>query len=262
MTETLHIGDNLEFMKSLPSGSINLIYSDILYGTGRNFGDYQDIKADRKIVEAFYIPRIKEMHRLLKDDGSIYLQCDTRINHWLRLILDDIFGYNNFRNEIIWYYRKWANISDKFLETHDTILFYTKSNEYCFNLQYQEYSEKTKERKKNKLRLHGKKLGFQNDYTKGSPMHDCFIDIPFIPAMAIERREVNYPTQKPLALMERIVKASSNEGDICADFFAGSGSFGVTAKRLNRSVILCDINKKAIDICKKRLTAENNLFIQ
>ena len=100
MTETLHTGDNLEYMRTLESESIDLIYSDILYGTGRNFGDYQDIKADRKTVEAFYIPRITEMHRLLKNTGSIYLQMDTRINHYVRLILEDIFGIDNFRNQI------------------------------------------------------------------------------------------------------------------------------------------------------------------
>ena len=99
ITETLHCGDNLEYMKTLPSNSIDLIYNDLLYGTGRNFGDYKDIKADRKTVEDFYIPRITEMHRLLKDTGSIYLQMDTRINHWMRCIMDDVFGYNNFRNE-------------------------------------------------------------------------------------------------------------------------------------------------------------------
>ena len=100
MTETLHIGDNLEYMKSLQSESIDLIYSDILYGTGRDFGDYKDIKADRKTVEAFYSPRITEMHRLLKQTGSIYLQMDFKISHWVRLILEDVGLL--FQNEIVW----------------------------------------------------------------------------------------------------------------------------------------------------------------
>ena len=100
MQETLNCGDNLEFMKTLKSGSIDLIYSDILYGTGRDFGDYKDLPSNRQTIDDFYIPRIAEMHRLLKDTGYIYLQMDTRISHWLRVVMDDIFGYNNFRNEI------------------------------------------------------------------------------------------------------------------------------------------------------------------
>ena len=94
--------DNMELLKQLPNNYIDLIYCDILYGTGRNFGDYQDLKCDRKIIEEHYTPRLQEMHRVLKDTGSIYLQMDTRINHWIRCLMDDVFGYDNFRNEIIW----------------------------------------------------------------------------------------------------------------------------------------------------------------
>jgi site-specific DNA-methyltransferase (adenine-specific) len=92
--------DNLELLAEMPNSSIDLIYSDILYGTGRDFGDYQDLKPVRSIIEAHYIPRIKEMHRVLKQTGSIYLQMDSKISHWLRCILDDIFSYSNFRSEI------------------------------------------------------------------------------------------------------------------------------------------------------------------
>jgi len=91
MKTELHLGDNLEYMKSLESNSIDLIYCDILYGTGRKFKDYQDLKPKREIIKEHYIPRLTEMHRLLKNTGSIYLQMDTRINHWIRIIMDDIF---------------------------------------------------------------------------------------------------------------------------------------------------------------------------
>ena len=83
--------DNLELLKSQPDGSVDLIYCDILYGTGRNFGDYQDLKPIRSEIEAHYLPRLKEMHRVLKSTGSIYLQMDTRINHWMRILMDDVF---------------------------------------------------------------------------------------------------------------------------------------------------------------------------
>ena len=94
--------DNLELMKQIPDSYIDLIYCDVLYGTGRKFDDFQDLKPDRQIIEDFYIPRIKEMYRILKNTGSIYLQMDYRISLWIRCIVDDIFGYENFINEIIW----------------------------------------------------------------------------------------------------------------------------------------------------------------
>ena len=101
MKNQIYCCDNMELMNRLDNCSVDLIYCDILYGTGRKFADYQDLKAIRSVIEEHYIPRIKEMHRVLKDTGSIYLQMDTRINHWVRIILDDVFGYDNFRNEIV-----------------------------------------------------------------------------------------------------------------------------------------------------------------
>jgi DNA modification methylase len=96
--------DNLELLLSQPDESVDLIYCDILYGTGRNFGDYQDLKPIRSEIEAHYLPRLKEMHRVLKSTGSIYIHCDWHINHWIRCLMDDVFGYERFINEIIWCY--------------------------------------------------------------------------------------------------------------------------------------------------------------
>jgi len=101
----LYTCDNLELLKLLSDNQIDLIYCDILFGTGKKFKYYTDLKPTKKIIADFYIPRIKEMHRVLKDYGSIYIHCDYRINHWIRMIMDDCFGYDNFRNEIIWYYK-------------------------------------------------------------------------------------------------------------------------------------------------------------
>ena len=254
MTETLHTGDNLEYMQTLPSESIDLIYSDILYGTGRNFIDYKDIKADRKTVEAFYIPRITEMHRLLKQTGSIYLQMDYKISHWIRCILDDIFGIERIINEIIWCYTNVASKSKKFQCKHDNILFYSKSENYIFNEQRISLSRMPSE--KGRFGQITKEEQFEM-FAKGKRLEDWWL----IGAIHIFNTEiVGYATQKPLELMNRIILASSNEGDVCADFFAGSGSFGEAAKKLNRNVILNDINPNAIKLCKQRLNEANDLF--
>jgi len=135
----IRLSDNLELMAEIEDNTVDLIYCDILYGTGRKFKDYQDLKPKREIIEEHYIPRIKEMHRVLKDNGSIYLQMDTRINHWMRCIMDDVFEYDNFRNEISWWYKRWSNISFGYQKMHDVILFYSKDKSK-FNIQYQEYS--------------------------------------------------------------------------------------------------------------------------
>ena len=101
--------DNLELLLSQPDERVDLIYCDILYGTGKDFMDYKDLYPMREIIEEHYLPRLKEMHRVLKSTGSIYLQMDYRIVHWVRCLMDDIFGYGNFRNEIIWHYRTMKN---------------------------------------------------------------------------------------------------------------------------------------------------------
>jgi site-specific DNA-methyltransferase (adenine-specific) len=227
--------DNLELMKQMEDESVDLIYCDILYGTGKNFKDYQDLKPQRDIIEEFYIPRIKETHRILKGTGSIYLQMDWRISHWIRCILDDIFEHKNFRNEIIWKYGLGGGGNKEFAKKHDNILFYTKSKDYTFNLQYE---PATSNMMKGKMKK----------------MTDVW-DVPTLNNMAKER--VGYDTQKPKELISRIIKASSNEGDIVADFFCGSGTTLVVAKELGRQYIGCDINPKAIEITNNRLLEIN-----
>jgi len=130
----IRLSDNLELMAEIKDSTVDLIYCDILYGTGRKFKDYQDLKPKREIIEEHYIPRIKEMHRILKDTGSIYLQMDTKISHWVRCILDDVFGYDRFLNEIIWCYRSGGKSKKVFSNKHDNIFWYSKTKEYKFNL--------------------------------------------------------------------------------------------------------------------------------
>ena len=261
--------DNLDFLKTINSKSVDLIYCDVLYATGKKFKDYEDLVCGKKIVEEHYIPRIKEMYRVLKDDGSIYLQMDTRINHWLRCIMDDIFGYDCFRNEICWWYKRWSNTTYGYQKMHDVILFYSK-DKGTFNTQYQEYSQPEVIENTVRGMVDGKLVRLKDDDgnyiqreqdNKGVPLHDVWEIQHLQPTDKgyesktnglIEKR-VGYDTQKPKALIERIVKASSNEGDLVADFYLGSGTTAVVCKELGREFIGCDINQRAIDITEKRL---------
>jgi len=224
--------DNLELLLSQPNESVDLIYCDILYGTGRNFGDYQDLKPIRSEIEAHYLPRLKEMHRVLKPTGSIYLQMDWRISHWIRCLMDNVFGYDNFKNTIVWCYGAGGGHGKKyFRRTHDDIHFYTKSNEYTFNKQLNQYGSSLQDWW-NIKGLQDKSGFFQND------------------------DEIQmYATQKPKELISRFVLASTNEGDLVADYYIGSGTTAVVCKELNRNFIGCDINPKAIEITNARLDA-------
>ena len=245
--------DNLELLKSQPDESVDLIYCDILYGTGRKFADYQDLKPIKEIIYEHYLPRVNEMRRVLNENGSIYLQMDYRITHWIRCIMDDIFGYGNFRNEIIWHYRTMKNDGKSFKEKHDNILFYSKSKEYTFNADSirEEHTEATKKRYKRA------KSGFTQGELKGKGKipNDVWDDC-YLVNNQFKRESVGYATQKPKALIERIIKASSNEGDTVADYYLGSGTTAVVCKELNRNFIGCDMNPNAIEITKTRLNAE------
>ena len=227
--------DNLELLKQLPSNSIDLIYCDVLYNTGRKFDDYDDNLGTPEEAMEWYKPRLKEMKRILKDTGSIYLQMDYRLVHYMKVYMDELFGIKNFRNEIVWKYGLGGSGNREFAKKHDNILFYSKSNGYIFNIQYENATS-------NRLKGQTKK------------MTDVW-DIPTLNNMAKER--IGYNTQKPKALLERIIKASSNEGDVVADFFCGSGTSLVVAKELGRNYIGCDINPKAIEITNNRLMEIN-----
>ena len=243
--------DNLELMKQIDDNKIDLIYCDILYGTGRKFKDYTDLKPDRKIIDDFYIPRIKEMHRILKDTGNIFLHMDYRIVHWIRCIMDDIFGYNNFVNEIIWSYKNGGASKSSFSKKHDNILFYSKTNKSKYN----NIKEKSYVNKSKGYNPYTERFNDENgDYVLTNPI-DVW-DIQYINAHDKTNR-VGYDTQKPEKLLEKIILAGCDKGDIVADFFCGSGTTGVVAKQLDRQYILCDINSKAIKISEERLSNIN-----
>lgn len=274
--------DNLYLLKSMKDNCLDLIYCDILYGTGKSFKDYQDIKAERKIIEDFYIPRFQEMLRVLKDTGYIYIQMDSKISHWIRIILDDIFGYENFNNEIIWHYAKMNAVNNKFISNHDNIFSYCKSKNHDFNIQYTNNESALRTRldkfvindmiywksiknhnsqlmnsyiQSAKNRLNKQELDDEDiviDFSnKNKQKMDDVWDIPIIKGNSKENW--NYDTQKPKELLRRIIKSSSLENNIIADFFMGSGSTGEVALELNRKFIGCDIGDNACKISKERL---------
>jgi len=258
----IRLSDNLELMAEMQDNTVDLIYCDILYGTGRKFKDYQDLKPKREIIEEHYIPRLKEMHRILKDTGSIYLQMDTRINHWLRCILDDVFGYVNFIDVIIYQYSHGGN-SKYFLKRYDTILFYSKNNKPAFNKirgeKYKWINEGVKKELNNynneKLPYPKKFIDRINSFRIGKTnllsVNGGFLKNVW--NIKTERKVKRlYDTQKPKALIERIIKASSNEGDLVADFYGGSFTTAEVCKDLNRNFIGCDISEKAVAIGLER----------
>lgn len=261
MFNKVYCMDNLELMKKLPNESIDLIYCDILYNTGKKFKDYDDRLGTPQEAMKWYEPRLIEMKRILKSTGSIYLHCDYRLVHYLKVKMDEIFGLNNFRNDIIWYYGGQSRAKEISCK-HDNILRYTKSNKYIYNTQYQPYTERTLKEfrhrnEKGELCVrtcrkdkNGNKIYYYTPIKEGANITSMW-DIPLLTPSSKER--VNYDTQKPKFLLERIIKASSNEGDVVADFFMGSGTTMVVAKELGRQYIGCDINPRAVEITEKRL---------
>jgi len=205
--------------------------------------------------------RIVEMHRVLKSTGSIYLHCDPTASHYLKILLDEIFGKNNFRNEIVWSYHRWTSVSTAFQGTHDTILFYAKNKKKIeFNVQTEPYSTQSKHKAKRFTKITDGKLiqNYTEDNVREKSMRDVW-DISFLNSMSKER--TGYPTQKPLVLLHRIIKASSKEGDIVLDPFCGCATTCVAAQHLGRKWLGIDIEKQSVNILIERLTdAQGRLF--
>lgn len=196
--------------------------------------------------------RIMEMHRVLKDTGSIYLHCDPTASHHIKLMLDAVFGRKQFRNEIVWCYRGGGVPRTAFARKHDLILFYSKTSNSYFNRQYVSYSEASTKLVSSRggVSIDGK----ERDLKRGAAMPDWWIDINSLQTWTPER--TGYPTQKPLALYERIISASSNEGDMVLDPFCGCATTLVAAERLGRQWVGIDIWEKAHHTVLDRLYGE------
>lgn len=262
--------DCLQGMKKLKDESIDLIYLDPPFFTQRKqkltsrvgieyfFEDsWQDINEYLEFLKI----RFFEMKRILKKDGNIFVHCDKIANHKIRILLEEVFGKDNFRAEIIWSYKRWSNSKKGLLEGHQNIYHFSKSSEFRFNILYQEYSPSTnidqilqiRERDKKGKSIYKKNQDGDIVYggnKKGVPLNDVW-QIPFLNPKAKER--VGYPTQKPIELLEKILKIASKEGDIVLDPFLGSGTTAVTAKLLKRNFIGFDININAIELTQLRL---------
>ena len=245
--------------------------------TRKRLGGREDLAA----FLCFMGVRLIEMRRVLKNTGSLYLHCDPTASHYLKSLMDAIFGDKNFRNEIVWHYGKWSNAARYFQRNHDVILFYSKNNDYTF---YKQFSVSDDKQKKLAIGYQVNRPGgvkqlivydrakaadkiaegnydavvYRDDENPGALLHDTWCDINIINSQSRER--MGYPTQKPLALYERIISASSNEGDIVLDPFCGCATTPIAAERLGRRWIGMDLWDGAYDIVRQRMEDNRQLL--
>ncbi len=264
-------GDCIQQLRKIEETSVDLIYLDPPF-----FSDKKYTLKSREQAQCFSFndrwgcvqgyadfmqARLALMKPLLKKTGSIFVHCDKNAQHILRSILDNLFGREQFRAEIIWHYKRWSNAQTGLLASHQNIYFYSKSDQYKFNTLYTGYSETTNidqllyKRTRDKF---NKSVYCRNDEglselgkaKKGVPLSDVW-DIPTLNPKAKER--VGYPTQKPLSLLERIIELSTDEGDLVLDPFCGSGTTCVAAHLNGRRYIGIDESVAAVSLARGRL---------
>jgi site-specific DNA-methyltransferase (adenine-specific) len=274
----LILGDNLSVMTSLLpefEGRINLLYADPPFFTNRKFSarigrgedsrkpgkwqlaeGYQDHWDNLDSYLDFLYQRLAVMYRLLAPNGTLYLHLDWHADAYARLLLDEIFGADHLLNEIIWAYHGPSPIRRAFNRKHDTILAYVKGEDYTFNVDdvREPYNANTV-----KTFNASPKAGFGKvpDLARGKVPEDWW----YFPVVArLHNERTGYPTQKPIALLERIILASSNRGDLVADFFCGSGTTPYVAARHGRRFIACDGIFRALHTTRSRLTLSKEPF--
>jgi DNA modification methylase len=255
-TRIVYCGDCLDQLRKLPEGCVDLIYIDPPFNSNRNYevfwGETKEKRAfeDRHESTRAYIdymrPRCVELARVLKKTGSFYYHCDWHASHYVKVMLDQIFGENYFQNEIVWVYQTGGASKQRFARKHDVILFYTNSNTFTFNSDSirEPRTEKSLKRAQNAA---GARIA-ANDIDK---LPTDVFQIQALNPMARER--LGYPTQKPLSLLDRIINASSNPNDIILDAFCGCGTALVAAQNLDRQWIGIDISPTACRVMAKRL---------
>lgn len=294
--QTIYNCDNIELLKSLESESIDLIYCDILYNTGKVFDDYNDNLGNPEEATEWYRPRVLEMKRVLKNNGSIFLHCNWRLDSYIRVLMDEIFGGKCFRNRIYRKHSEERGFYSNFDSQVDSILYYVKDNSsFTFNeikddiIRVNPMFENGYDEEKSKtIHIDGREIDFKsinkhllvsekvlnNLYEKNEVI---FVDnLPYRSTYSkpvgnlwsesemldnYNRSEIadSYDTPKPEAVLDRIIKMCSNEGDTVADFFLGGGTTAVIAKRLKRKGIYCDISKKACDVTISKLEKETSM---
>lgn len=279
--QALLVGDEDTGLPSL-RGKVDLIYIDPPYDSKADYRTKislpgMDIEQKPTVMEQYaysdtwkegtvsYLkmiyPRLLLIKELLSDKGSVYVHLDWHVGHYVKILMDEIFGKENLKNEIIWAYSRWANVSNCFQRMHDSIFFYTKAANATFHEQRVKLPES---RKRNLVQIvNGIKVSMrdsdgnviyreQNDKPVSDYWDDTDIWDDIFQVGKNGKERLDYATQKPEALLERIIKASSNEGDLVCDFFGGSGTTAAVAERLGRRWITCDIGKPASLIMRKR----------
>jgi site-specific DNA-methyltransferase (adenine-specific) len=272
---TVHFGDNLEILKSLPDGFADLIYIDPPFNTGKKQARTQirverDVEGDRVGFQgnrysstvigtkayqdqfddylAFLQPRLEEGYRVLSPTGTLYFHIDYREVHYCKVMLDQICGRENFLNEIIWAYDYGGRPKNRWPAKHDNILVYVKDRKnYTFNTEGID-----------RIPYMAPGLVGKEKAAKGKLPTDTWWHTIVSPTGS---EKTGYPTQKPLGIMKRIIGASTNEDDMVLDFFAGSGSTGEAALELGRKFLLVDDNPEAIEVMKKRFAGQPVKFL-
>ena len=296
---TIWTGDCIEVMRGMNSETVDLIYLDPPFNSKANYAapvgsqaagaafsdtwtlsdvdtEWINLIEDRhpkvhrvvlaaqsdsdKSYLAYMAARLLEMPRLLKPTGSIYLHCDPTMSHYLKLLMDAILGRSNFRNEIIWSYQRWTGATRHFQRMHDVLLYYARSRAAGFNPQAEPYSPKSqhKARRTTRVRSDGSlEQTYTDDGSRTKAMRDVW-EISYLNSQAKER--LGYPTQKPLALLDRIIKASSNEGEMVLDPFCGCATTLIAADRLQRQWAGIDLSAKAAELVVRRVKEDQGLW--
>lgn len=254
----LFLGDNLAVMRTLDGASLDLVYADPPFFSGRDYDPLPRARANgsgftdtwREGLEGYLAwlnERFAEMHRLLRESGSLLVHCDWHAGHYIKVELDKLFGYGGeksrpgFRNEIVWAYDYGGRSKDFWPRKHDVIFWYSKSTRWTFN-----HDALPRE----PMTSRALRLSEGRDKSKGKTPTDVWR----MPTLNINARErLGYPTQKPEALIERLLLAHSSQGHVVGDFFCGSGTVPAVAQRLGRRWVACDSSEHAIEMAAGRL---------
>ncbi|THD31120.1 MAG: site-specific DNA-methyltransferase [Flavobacterium johnsoniae] len=267
----IYLGNCIEKIKEIKSNSVDLVYFDPPFFTQKKQSlvtrdlskKYEFSDSWKSLEEYIYLIELCliQSKRILKKSGSVFLHCDKIASHYIRVVLDKVFGMENFQSEIIWSYKRWSNSKKGLLNSHQNIYFYSKSNDFKFNTYFTDYSATTnidqilQDREKTSVGKTVYKTDIEGNVLigkekKGVPLSDTW-EIPYLNPKAKER--VGYPTQKPVLLLKEIIKIVTDEGDLVVDPFCGSGTTCVAAKDMNRNFIGIDISIDAVELANKRL---------
>ena len=275
-------GNCVEKLKEIEANKVDLIYFDPPFFTQRKhslsnkdnsktyeFDDkYNSLGDYLSLIENV----LEQSKRVLKNTGSVFLHCDKTASHNIRIVLDKVFGSENFQSEIIWSYKRWSNAKKGLLNSHQVIFFYSKTQDFKFNTLYTEYSATTnldqilqdRERNENGKSVYKRDVNgnpILGKEKKGVPLSDVW-EIPYLNPKAKER--TGYPTQKPVLLLNQILNIATDEGDLVLDPFCGSGTTCVSAKLLKRNYIGIDVSSDAVELANSRLEemiiSESNLL--